>query len=131
MLRFVLCTIFLWQQAFSLQTTKSVPLRRTRLFGANKLDGLPIDGDLQPVNNNILVKVKEVASSTSGGLFIPDNAKERPTEGMIPQVPPLFQPLIKLITSTNNQARLSLLDLEGSTPSLASCKQLLACRARK
>ena len=54
----------------------------TRL-SANKLDGITIDGDLQPVANNLLIKVKEALSETKGGLFIPDNAKERPTEGTV------------------------------------------------
>eukprot|EP01035_Chromulina_nebulosa_P017120 gene17120-22634_t len=35
------------------------------------------------MSNNLLVKVKEIAGSTSGGIYIPDNAKERPTEGSI------------------------------------------------
>jgi chaperonin GroES len=49
----------------------------------NKIDGIPISGDLAPWSNNLLIKVKEVASATSGGLYIPDNAKERPTEGLV------------------------------------------------
>jgi chaperonin GroES len=49
---------------------------------ANKMDGLTIGGDLIPLQNNLLIKVKEVASSTQGGIYIPDNAKERPTEGL-------------------------------------------------
>lgn len=49
----------------------------------NKVDNIAIDGNLTPLSNNVLVRVKEVASSTSGGLFIPDNAKERPTEGIV------------------------------------------------
>lgn len=53
-----------------------------RHFG-NKLDNIPITGDLTPLSNNLLIKVKEVKSATSGGLFIPDNAKERPTEGTV------------------------------------------------
>lgn len=53
---------------------------KTKLL-ANKMDGVTIEGDLIPLSNNLLIKVKEIASSTSGGLFIPDNAKERPTEG--------------------------------------------------
>lgn len=48
----------------------------------NKLNDYVIDGDLTPLNNNILVRVKDAVISTSGGLFIPDNAKERPTEGI-------------------------------------------------
>jgi chaperonin GroES len=50
---------------------------------ANKLDGITIEGNLQPVSNNLLIKVKEALSETKGGLFIPDNAKERPTEGEV------------------------------------------------
>jgi chaperonin GroES len=50
---------------------------------ANKLDGISIDGDLAPLANNLLIKVKEAATSTKGGLYIPDNAKERPTEGLV------------------------------------------------
>ena len=60
-------------------------MKSSRQFslGANKLDGNIIEGDLKPLSNNVLVKVKEVASNTAGGLFIPDNAKERPTEGTL------------------------------------------------
>jgi chaperonin GroES len=49
----------------------------------NKIDGVVIDGDLKPMSNNILVKVKEAISSTVGGIYIPDTAKERPTEGKV------------------------------------------------
>lgn len=53
------------------------------ITNANVMDGLSIDGDIVPLSNNLLIKVKDVASSTQGGLFIPDNAKERPTEGTV------------------------------------------------
>ena len=53
------------------------------IIQAHKLDGIEIAGDFTPLSNNCLIKVKEVASSTKGGLFIPDNAKERPTEGKL------------------------------------------------
>jgi chaperonin GroES len=56
--------------------------KNVRLFG-NILDGLPISGDLQPIGNNLLIRIKDAASETKGGLFIPDTAKERPTEGTI------------------------------------------------
>lgn len=49
---------------------------------ANRMDGLTISGDLVPLQNNLLIKVKEAAASTQGGIYIPDNAKERPTEGV-------------------------------------------------
>lgn len=53
------------------------------ITNANIVDGLSIDGDIIPLSNNLLIKVKDVASATQGGLFIPDNAKERPTEGTV------------------------------------------------
>jgi len=57
--------------------------RSSSLNAKNKLDGINIDGDLQPLSNNVLVKVKEALTATSGGLYIPDNAKEKPTEGTV------------------------------------------------
>lgn len=65
--------------------------RPTRMFGsrmltsvhANKMDGTTIAGDLQPMQNNLLIKVKEVSGQSTGGIYIPDNAKERPTEGLV------------------------------------------------
>ena len=53
------------------------------LFAKHKLDGISIDGDLVPLSNNVLVRVKEAATATQGGIFIPDNAKEKPTEGTV------------------------------------------------
>ncbi|RYG68269.1 co-chaperone GroES, partial [archaeon] len=50
---------------------------------ANKVDGVTIEGNLTPLHNNLLIKVKEAAKSTAGGLILPDNAKERPTEGTV------------------------------------------------
>jgi chaperonin GroES len=57
--------------------------RRGYVLQANKLDGLDIEGDLTPTSNNLLIKVKDIKTATQGGLFIPDNAKERPTEGLV------------------------------------------------
>ena len=63
---------------------KSFGIRTTILaLKGNKLDGININGDLLPISNNLLIKVKVAADSTKGGLFIPDNAKERPTEGSV------------------------------------------------
>lgn len=58
-------------------------LRVSSKLSGNKLDGIDIDGDLMPMGNSLLIKVKEALSETKGGLFIPDNAKERPTEGTV------------------------------------------------
>jgi len=63
---------------------QKAPIQTTNVvLFANKIDGVTIPGDLKPLSNNILVKVKEAVSSTSGGIFIPDNAKEKPTEGKV------------------------------------------------
>lgn len=55
----------------------------SKLHAKNVIDGVEINGDLIPISNNVLVRVKEPESATKGGLFIPDNAKERPTEGVV------------------------------------------------
>lgn len=57
--------------------------RRGSLLQGNKLDGMEIEGELSPLSNNLLIRVKDIKTATQGGLFIPDNAKERPTEGLI------------------------------------------------
>ena len=45
------------------------------------LDGQEIDGELKPVGNIILVQVKAAVDVTKGGIVLPDQAKEKPTEG--------------------------------------------------
>ena len=55
----------------------------SRKLYANKIDGITIIGEIQPMQNCLLVKVRPVMSTTAGGIFIPDNAKERPTEGVV------------------------------------------------
>jgi hypothetical protein len=41
--------------------------RATSSLSANKLDGIMIAGDLTPIANNLLIRVKEAATSTTGG----------------------------------------------------------------
>jgi len=38
---------------------------------------------INPVRDRVLVKVIEVETKTSGGLFIPDNSKDGPTKGKV------------------------------------------------
>ena len=38
---------------------------------------------LRPLHDRILVKRLEAESKTPGGLFIPENAKEKPVEGIV------------------------------------------------
>ncbi len=51
--------------------------------GVYTLDGEEIRGPLQPVANFILVRVKDTLTATSGGILLPDQSKERPTEGLV------------------------------------------------
>jgi chaperonin GroES len=78
----LVCVLLVVLFASATSFSRIVPVRRLALR-ANKIDGITIDGALTPISNNVLIKVKEAASSTSGGLYIPDNAKERPTEGIV------------------------------------------------
>jgi chaperonin GroES len=41
------------------------------------------DNTIRPLHDRILVKRVEAESKTPGGLFIPDNAKEKPVEGLV------------------------------------------------
>jgi chaperonin GroES len=43
---------------------------------------------IQPINNNILIKLDEVKEdTTAGGIIIPDTAKEKPQEGEVIALP--------------------------------------------
>eukprot|EP00537_Pseudo-nitzschia_pungens_P003121 CAMPEP_0172355874 /NCGR_PEP_ID=MMETSP1060-20121228/256_1 /TAXON_ID=37318 /ORGANISM="Pseudo-nitzschia pungens, Strain cf. cingulata" /LENGTH=242 /DNA_ID=CAMNT_0013075733 /DNA_START=181 /DNA_END=909 /DNA_ORIENTATION=+ len=50
---------------------------------AYTLDGEEIRGPITPLRNFILVKVKDTLTATSGGILLPDQSKERPTEGLV------------------------------------------------
>jgi len=41
---------------------------------------------MKPIRDKILVKPCETETKTSGGLFIPDNAKEKPIKGEVCEV---------------------------------------------
>lgn len=47
------------------------------------LDGDEIRGPITPLRNFILVRVKDTLTATSGGILLPDQSKERPTEGLV------------------------------------------------
>ena len=93
-----MCTVFLFlivfASIFSLYANAFNPMVSANrnlgflLRATHKLDGNTIQGDLTPVSNNVLVKVKEALASTAGGIIIPDNAKEKPTDGTVVAVGP-------------------------------------------
>lgn len=43
---------------------------------------------IRPLNDQVLVKRKDAAEKTAGGLFIPDVAREKPTECIVVAVGP-------------------------------------------
>jgi len=43
----------------------------------------PTNATIRPLHDRILVKRIEAESKTPGGLIIPDNAKEKPVEGLV------------------------------------------------
>jgi chaperonin GroES len=59
-------------------STESLPTA-----GTCTLDGEEIRGPITPLGNFVLVKVKDTLTATDGGILLPDQAKERPTEGLV------------------------------------------------
>jgi len=48
-----------------------------------QLNNYLLDGPLQPLGNQVLVKLNKVEEKTDGGLFVPTAAKEKPKEGVV------------------------------------------------
>ncbi len=72
-------------QSHSLTTSSSTSLAASTVASPPSqkatLDGQEINGELKPVGNIILVEVKAAADVSAGGIVLPDQAKEKPTEG--------------------------------------------------
>lgn len=49
----------------------------------SKINDHEVEGVIEPISNNILIKVKSIAAQTVGGVILPASAKERPTEGTV------------------------------------------------
>lgn len=78
-------------QGFAPIQRRSIDSPHTRLAAANAeitLDGQEIRGPITPLGNFILVKVKDTLTATAGGVLLPDQAKERPTEGLVMEAGP-------------------------------------------
>ncbi|EEC43686.1 predicted protein, partial [Phaeodactylum tricornutum CCAP 1055/1] len=43
---------------------------------------------LTPLGNLVLVRVKDTLTATGGGILLPDQSKERPTEGVVVEAGP-------------------------------------------
>jgi len=55
----------------------------TRLSATITLDGEKLRGPITPVGNFVLVQNKDTLAATAGGILLPDQAKEKPTEGTV------------------------------------------------
>ncbi len=42
---------------------------------------------LQPLNGHVLLRLVEAEEKTSGGIYLPDIARERPAEGVVEALP--------------------------------------------
>lgn len=76
------------RSALSQRHSSSTALRQSSSSTASApsqytLDGQDIRGEITPLGNIVLVKVKETLTATTGGILLPDQAKERPTEGVV------------------------------------------------
>jgi chaperonin GroES len=70
----------------------AMPVKRTlsslSVSAPLTLDGQDIRGPITPLGNFILVKIKDTLTSTNGGILLPDQSKERPTEGLVLEAGP-------------------------------------------
>lgn len=65
---FLFSVICLVDVLSAFKVNRAVGLRTSSVLSANKLDGVTIAGDLTPIANNLLIKVKDAAVSTAGSL---------------------------------------------------------------
>jgi chaperonin GroES len=71
------------------RTSASTTARSAALTaGAITLDGNEIRGPITPLGNLVLVKVKDTLTATGGGILLPDQSQERPTEGLVMEAGP-------------------------------------------
>jgi len=48
----------------------------------HRLDGEDIRGEITPIGNGIVVRIKDTLKATMGGILLPDQSTERPSEGV-------------------------------------------------
>jgi len=68
------------------QQTKFTTTSSSSLFNLAQeltLDGVEIRAPIEPVSNFLLVKLKDTLTATGGGILLPDQSQEKPTEGLV------------------------------------------------
>lgn len=80
----VLALVAVWRAGALAPPTPSAPRRSpATLHAAYTLDDVAIGSALEPVSDYVLVRVDEGVGATTGGVILPDQAKEKPTEGVV------------------------------------------------
>jgi chaperonin GroES len=64
-------------------STESTTTGTPSLATIYTLDGVELNGPLSAVSNRIVVKVRDTLTATSGGILLPDQSQQRPTEGYV------------------------------------------------
>ncbi|KAJ8609341.1 hypothetical protein CTAYLR_009294 [Chrysophaeum taylorii] len=59
------------------------PLRMTATTSEYTLDDMAIGSGIEPLGNYLLIRVAASLDATTGGVLLPDKAKEKPTEGIV------------------------------------------------
>ena len=73
--------LFLAEQLSAAASTRSSSV--SGISSTLTLDGNEIRAPVTAVGNNLIVKVKDTITATSGGILLPDQSKQRPTEGLV------------------------------------------------
>jgi hypothetical protein len=83
------------------------------------LDGKEIRGPITAVNNVVIVKVKDTLTATAGGILLPDQSKQRPTEGLVVAAGPgkihPIQPGMSVLLYVPNHTKKPLPSISGLT----------------
>jgi len=74
-----------WINNNLITTTRSFTEKKSKntVLSETLLDGVPIRGPITPLGNFCLIKTKDTLTSTGGGILLPDQARERQTEGEV------------------------------------------------
>jgi chaperonin GroES len=76
------------RRTFSTLSTPTIDFRSSSVLQSSAsssytLDGKEIRRAITPLGNFIVVRLKDTLQATSGGILLPDQSKERPTEGVV------------------------------------------------
>lgn len=77
---FFLISFLIYVESWVLPRTLRHP---TAVSATTMLDGVEIRQPIEPLGNLVLVRVKDTLTATGGGILLPDQSQEKPTEGLV------------------------------------------------